>query len=247
MRQILINVEPYERRIAITRKNALEEFHIERTDYQRLAGNIYKGVIDSVVPGIGALFVDLGTGKNGFLYIDDFEKKSSQTLLDEEIVVEKRGGPRARSKEGPKKGQEVLVQVVKEPLGKKGGTALWFDVAHNPASAQAVHDFFIERPGKKCLIFALLKSKDARETLRPLVQGFDQLIFFTPDGSERYHPAEFLAQISQSLGGKSNVKMNFKEALEKALSLSPTDLLIAGSHYFSAELSGLFPVKKQAV
>lgn len=120
MRQILINVEPYERRIAITRKNALEEFHIERTDYQRLAGNIYKGVIDSVVPGIGALFVDLGTGKNGFLYIDDFEKKSSQTLLDEEIVVEKRGGPRARSKEGPKKGQEVLVQVVKEPLGKKG-------------------------------------------------------------------------------------------------------------------------------
>lgn len=94
MREILINVEPYEKRVAVTYKGALEEFRIERTDQPRLAGNIYKGVVESVVPGIGALFVDMGTGKNGFLY----------------------PGESAR----PNKGQELLVQVVKEPIGTKG-------------------------------------------------------------------------------------------------------------------------------
>jgi len=134
MRQILINTEPYEKRVAITRHGALEEFHIERTDQPRLAGNIYKGVIESIVPGIGALFVDIGTGKNGFLYIKDLEGKAPGALLDEEIAMEPPRGralsPRApHAGKGPgfgrllerlKKGQELLVQVVKEPIGTKG-------------------------------------------------------------------------------------------------------------------------------
>lgn len=99
MRQILINVEPYEKRVAITYKNILEEFHIERTDQMRLAGNIYTGVVESVVPGIGACFVNIGTGKNGFLYIDDVTEGLRKTLG---------------------KGTELIVQVVKEPIGTKG-------------------------------------------------------------------------------------------------------------------------------
>jgi len=95
VRQILINVEPYEKRVAITYRGALEEFYIERTGQPRMAGNIYKGMIESVVPGIGALFVNIGTGKNGFLYSRDLERNL-------------------------KKGEEVLVQVVKEPIGTKG-------------------------------------------------------------------------------------------------------------------------------
>ena len=120
MKQILINVEPYEKRVAITRGDKLEEFHIERTDQPRLAGNIYKGVIDSIVPGIGALFVDIGTGKNGFLYIDDFEGNASESPIEEEIIVEKKGNRPKDSRVKPKKGMEVLVQVVKEPIGTKG-------------------------------------------------------------------------------------------------------------------------------
>lgn len=107
MRQILINVEPYEKRVAITRRGELEEFYIERSDQPRLAANIYKGVIESVVPGIGALFVNIGTKKNGFLYIDDVHQDAPSM-------------PAARSREGPKKGQELLVQIVKEPIGTKG-------------------------------------------------------------------------------------------------------------------------------
>ena len=99
MRQILINVEPYEKRVAITCKGMLEEFHVERTDQAHLAGGIYKGVAESLVPGIGAIFVNIGTGKNGFLYMDDVEENA---------------------RKGLKKGSELLVQVVKEPIGTKG-------------------------------------------------------------------------------------------------------------------------------
>jgi len=99
MKQILINIEPYEKRVAVTSRGALEEFRIERRDQQRLAGNIFKGTVDSIVPGIGALFVNIGTGKNGFLYIDDVDSAVRGTL---------------------RKGYELLVQVVKEPIGTKG-------------------------------------------------------------------------------------------------------------------------------
>ncbi|MFH1594142.1 MAG: Rne/Rng family ribonuclease [Candidatus Omnitrophota bacterium] len=120
MKQILINVEPYEKRVAITSGQSLEEFHVERMDIPRLAGNIYKGVIESVVPGIGAIFVDIGTGKNGFLYVEDMDEKMLQTLLQEEIVIEKKKEGARRPIERLKKGQEILVQVVKEPIGTKG-------------------------------------------------------------------------------------------------------------------------------
>lgn len=126
-----------------------------------------------------------------------------------------------------------------EFLKKKEGANLWFDVAHNPASAQAVHDFFIQRSGEKCLLFALSKSKDAKETLKPLVKSFDTLFFFTPDEADAYYPAETLGEISQDLGMKSHINMTLKGALKKALRLNPHDVLIAGSHYFSQELCSL--------
>ena len=120
MRQILINVEPYEKRVAILFKNNLEEFQIERTGHPRMAGNIYKGIIDSIVPGIGALFVNLGTGKNGFLYIKDLEGQSSESFFNEEVESDKKPQPARRRAEKIKKGQEVIVQVVKEPISTKG-------------------------------------------------------------------------------------------------------------------------------
>lgn len=99
MKQILINVETYETRVAVMVRGALEEFHIERSGQTRLAGNIYKGRVESVVPGIGALFVDIGSGKNGFLYIDDVEESMRRNV---------------------RKGKELIVQVVKDPIGTKG-------------------------------------------------------------------------------------------------------------------------------
>ena len=70
-REILISHQANERQVAILEDSRLEEFYIERSQAERLFGNIYKGRVKSVIRGIGAAFVDLGTKKDGFLYIGD--------------------------------------------------------------------------------------------------------------------------------------------------------------------------------
>lgn len=118
---MLISQESHEIRVAILENSILEEFYIERPEALKLYGNIYKGIVKALVPGIGASFVNLGTEKDGFLYLEEEElseitdiddnffslglfKKQAQTFNDEKL----------------KEGQEVIVQVVKEPIRNKG-------------------------------------------------------------------------------------------------------------------------------
>ena len=128
MKEILIISDPQETRVAVTEQKRLEEFYVERASDTRMVGSIYKGRVTSVVPGIGAAFVDIGLGKNGFLYVADIvePKPEEDVILEGEAPGE---GPRQiaahphrRSKieEVVKVNQEILVQVVKEPFGTKG-------------------------------------------------------------------------------------------------------------------------------
>ena len=123
-KEILINVESQEKRVAVVKDGVLEEYYIERGSEGTLVGNIYKGVVNSVVPGIGAAFVDIGYGKNGFLYVFDMLSLSHGfDLLEDEDKKPIRRPPRPRASDidkYAKAGQEVLVQVVKEPMGSKG-------------------------------------------------------------------------------------------------------------------------------
>ena len=125
VREIFISADPQETRVAITEDKRLEEFYVERASDTRMVGSIYKGRITSIVPGIGAAFVDIGLGKNGFLYVADIVEPKS----DEEAVLEGESPPergrqaqsrRSRIEEVVKIHQEILVQVVKEPFGTKG-------------------------------------------------------------------------------------------------------------------------------
>ena len=132
MKDILISVEAQETRVAVTEQKRLEEYYVERSSDTRMVGSIYKGRISSVVPGIGAAFVDIGLGKNGFLYVADIVEPKPDD--DEEAILEgeppgegpqrpsSSGGHHRRSKieEVVKVNQEILVQVVKEPFGTKG-------------------------------------------------------------------------------------------------------------------------------
>lgn len=122
-RDILISSDSNEIQVAILEDGCLEEFYIDRSDSGRMFGNIYKGKVKTVIPGMGAVFVDLGTKKDGFLYVTDALKSplDLEAEFDEQTQpVEKRNDRFKRIDEVLKIGQEVIVQIVKEPIGNKG-------------------------------------------------------------------------------------------------------------------------------
>ncbi|MFH1305879.1 MAG: Rne/Rng family ribonuclease [Candidatus Omnitrophota bacterium] len=123
--EILINVGPVEKRIAVVENGALVDFFMERKSREHYAGSIYKGRVKSILPGIEAAFVDIGLEKNGFLHVSDVLDKSSafRALLPGEDVPVVKTERRKRApgiKEILKTGEEIMVQVVKEAIGTKG-------------------------------------------------------------------------------------------------------------------------------
>jgi ribonuclease G len=107
-RELIVSVDVGEQRVAVLEDNRVAEVYLERPDRRSIAGNIYLGLVDNVLPGMEAAFVEIGLEKNGFLYVD-------------EIV-----GPELEKGHGRKiqdlisKGQHILVQAVKDPMKTKG-------------------------------------------------------------------------------------------------------------------------------
>ena len=124
LKEIFISADRQETRVAVTADKRLDEYYVERAADTRMVGSIYKGRVTSVVPGIGAAFVDIGLGKNGFLYVADIVEPPPEEDVETDAPEEpRRAAPsarRARIEEVLKVHQEVLVQVVKEPFGAKG-------------------------------------------------------------------------------------------------------------------------------
>jgi ribonuclease G len=112
--EILISSDPWENRVAILEDGSLAELYIEREE--RVIGSIYKGKVQNVLPGMGAAFVDIGLGRNAFLYVDDINKQPLN-IGDVEIT---HGHGGFTISEKVKRGDEVLVQIVKEPRALKG-------------------------------------------------------------------------------------------------------------------------------
>ncbi|MEE8110962.1 MAG: Rne/Rng family ribonuclease [bacterium] len=128
--QLIVNVEPQETRVALLENNMVTELYIERKQDEGIVGNVYNGKVTKVLPGMQAAFVDIGLDKAGFLYVSDVdaERNEFESFLetgdDREIEYERR----ERGRRTPTKpiedllrnGQEVMVQVTKEPIGTKG-------------------------------------------------------------------------------------------------------------------------------
>ena len=112
--EILISSDPWENRVAILEDGDLAELYIEREE--KVIGSIYKGKVQNVLPGMGAAFVDIGLGRNAFLYVDDINKQPLN-IGDVEIT---QGHSGFTISEKVKHGDDVLVQIVKEPRGLKG-------------------------------------------------------------------------------------------------------------------------------
>ncbi|MEM6756021.1 MAG: S1 RNA-binding domain-containing protein, partial [Planctomycetota bacterium] len=126
VKEMLINFVPGEEcRIAITVDGKLDEYYQERASDESHVGNIYKGRVTNIEPAIQAAFVDFGLERNGFLHITDLHPMYFPGDAREEF--EKVGTKTPRSARPPmqkclKRGQEVMVQVLKEGIGTKGPT-----------------------------------------------------------------------------------------------------------------------------
>ena len=120
-KEIFINESMGETRIAIQENNQLVEVYVEKQDNHRMVGNVYKGKVENVLPGMQAAFVDIGYDLNAFLPFSE--------IGSEEYIIEESGGKKGKNNKSfkydnievdLKKDQEIYVQVIKEPFAGKG-------------------------------------------------------------------------------------------------------------------------------
>ncbi|MEX0731557.1 MAG: ribonuclease G [Aquisalimonadaceae bacterium] len=113
--EILINCTPQETRVALVENGMLQEVAVERARKRGLVGNIYKGRVQRVLPGMQAAFVDVGLDRTAFLHASDVVPTNDPAMTEE---LERRPIPDVQQL--LREGQEVIVQVVKDPMGTKG-------------------------------------------------------------------------------------------------------------------------------
>jgi ribonuclease G len=128
-REILMNTTASETRVAILEDDVLVELMVDRPDSARIVGDIYLGRVEAVLPGIQAAFVDIGTEKAAFLHVSDLgreEEGGAGGGDDEEADDDASSNGSRKSRRYPpiqeliRKGEDLLVQVSKEPIGTKG-------------------------------------------------------------------------------------------------------------------------------
>ena len=145
-KEIFINRTAFETRLALVEDKVLQQIHIDRDEEPSLVGNIYKAKVLRVMPGMQSAFVDIGSDRNAFIPIDNiFRAKPGDKILD--ILGE---------------GQDILVQVVKDPINKKGALVTTdFSIAT---------DYLVYRHGRtKPGISAQIKQKEERSRLNDLL------------------------------------------------------------------------------
>jgi ribonuclease G len=187
-REILINANPRETRVAIIEDDQLVELLVDRPDARRMVGDIYLGRVEAVLPGIQAAFVDIGTEKSAFLHASDLvfpedEPDDDEDDDDDDADDEPEkgggagggaggggggGGRRRRAKAPPiqdvlKRGQDLIVQVSKEPISTKGPRVT---AQVSMAGRFLVYMPFAERVG----VSRKIGEREARKRLRAQVE-----------------------------------------------------------------------------
>jgi ribonuclease E len=161
-RRMFISVLPGEQvEVALAENGQVLEYYLDMLHQRKIKGNIYKGVIHNIDTNLQAAFVSYGTGKNGFLQIDEVHPE--YWLSHHEPAKGKKFPPIQKVL---KAGQEVLVQVVKEPTGSKGAfLTTWISLAGR---------FLVLTPGQEQIgISRKVEDDDERARLRELMNGID--------------------------------------------------------------------------
>src|ERR1043166_8751218 len=170
-RELLINAAPRETRVAILEDDELLELLVDRPEARRMVGDIYLGRVEVVLPGIQAAFVDIGTEKSAFLHASDLvfpEDEAESDDDDEDDEGESPASRRRHAKAPPiqdvlKRGQDLVVQVSKEPISTKGPRVT---AQVSLAGRFLVYMPFAERVG----VSRKIGDREARKRLRAQVE-----------------------------------------------------------------------------
>ena len=156
--ELLINVTPQETRVATVENGVLQEVWIERASKRGLVGNIYKGKVARVLPGMDAAFIEVGLARAAFLHVAD--------ITDKDKYVEEEDGERRLKPIGEilRQDQEILVQVIKDPLGTKGARLTTHLTIPSRYLVYMPYDTVTGISGK-------IEDGDERERLRELIQN----------------------------------------------------------------------------
>ncbi|MGQ9602806.1 MAG: Rne/Rng family ribonuclease [bacterium] len=127
-REIIINVESFETRIGVKEDGELVEFMVERAGAHLSVGNIYKAVVTAVLPGMQAAFLDIGYDRSAFLHVSDMaidlgdyeEIEDRLSMTEQEVILSAQKVKGTQIEKVLHKGQQVIVQIAKEPIGTKG-------------------------------------------------------------------------------------------------------------------------------
>lgn len=189
-KELIVSSHGHEVAAAILEDDQVAEIYIERERHRGVAGNIYKGRVKKVLPGMGSAFVDVGLERDAFLYVSDvidtieeFERLESGDADEDDAPAGNGGGNgrgaraagngRGRSSQKPvqkieellKAGQEILVQVIKEPLGTKG--------ARITSHVSVPGRFLVFMPTADSIgVSRKIESRDERGRLRGIVRQF---------------------------------------------------------------------------
>ena len=164
-REILVSATARESWVALMEDGQLVEVMLDRADQGRLLGDIYLGKVDAVLPGIQAAFVDIGAEKAGFLHVSDLETEDE----DDDNGGGGGGGGRRARKYPPiqdvlQKGQDIIVQVTKEPMGTKGSRLT--------AQISLPGRFLVYMPGSSHVgVSRKIEDREERARLRTLAKG----------------------------------------------------------------------------
>jgi ribonuclease G len=174
-RAIYIDSVPGEDRVALVEDGLLAEVLVERRGTRGVAGDIYLGRVRTLVPGLQAAFVDLGLDRDGFLPIEDAVEPAPPAAVESPEEPPRSAGPGTARAQGPRiqdclrEGQEILVQVVKEPMGQKG--------ARVTARLALPGHFLVFLPGVDHIgVSRRIGDPGERERLRALVAGLAALL-----------------------------------------------------------------------
>src|ERR1700709_2369865 len=173
-REILVNASPRETRVAIIEDGLLLELPVGRPGAGRMVGDVYLGKVEAVLPGIQAAFVDIGTEKSAFLHASDLvfpedESDADQDDDDDDDESDQGSGGRQRRAKAPpiqdvlKRGQDLIVQVSKEPISTKGPRVT---AQVSMAGRFLVYMPFAERVG----VSRKIGDREARKRLRSQVE-----------------------------------------------------------------------------